>query len=144
MSQITIQCRLVAAEATRQYLWELASEKNTPLINELIQDVVSHPDFEIWRQKGRHPSDVVSKHCKLLKSKAQFSGQPSRFYMSAEKVVNYIFKSWFKIQNRHQRRLSGKQDWLNILKSDEELAEICSLQNDAYFGTSMTSASAVK
>ncbi|MBT9314369.1 type V CRISPR-associated protein Cas12k [Leptothoe spongobia] len=125
MSQVTIQCRLVAPEATRRHLWKLASEKNTPLINELIQGVVNHPDFEAWRQKGRHPVDIVRKHCKQLKSEARFSGQPSRFYMSAEKVVDYIFKSWFKIQNRLQKRLSGKQDWLTILKSDDELVEIC-------------------
>ncbi|WP_275265855.1 hypothetical protein [Gloeothece citriformis] len=35
MSNITIQCRLVAPEPTRQHLWELMVHKNTPLINEL-------------------------------------------------------------------------------------------------------------
>ena len=36
MSQKTIQCRLVAPVETRQYLWTLAAEKNTPLTNALL------------------------------------------------------------------------------------------------------------
>jgi len=136
MSQKTIQCRLVASETTRRNLWVLAAEKNTPLINALIRELVNHPDFETWREKGRHPSDVVNKLNRTLKTDAQFAGQPSRFFMSAEKVVNYIFKSWFKIQSRLQQKLSGKQKWLDILKSDEELVELCEqsidvLQNKA-------------
>lgn len=39
MSQITVQCRLVASEPTRQQLWQLMAEKNTPLINELLLQV---------------------------------------------------------------------------------------------------------
>jgi len=125
MSQVTIQCRLVAPEEARQALWAIAAKKNTPLINELIQQVVRHSDFETWRQKGRHPARVVSGICSQLKGDARYSGQPARFFMSAEKVVNYIFKSWFQIQLRLQQQLSGKQKWLEILKSDEELTEIC-------------------
>ena len=103
----------------------LAAEKNTPLINALIQAVVNHEDFETWRLKGRHPADVVTQLCKSLKTETSFSGQPSRFYTSAEKAVNYIFKSWFTLQSRLQRQISGKQMWLTILKSDDELVEIC-------------------
>ena len=125
MALKTIQCRLVASSETRRYLWTLAAEKNTPLINELIRDVVNHSEFATWRMRGRHPADIVTKLCAQLKSEERFSGQPSRFYASAGKVVNYIFKSWFTIQSRLQQRLSGKQKWLEILKSDDELAEIC-------------------
>ncbi len=125
MAQKTIQCRLVAPVETRQYLWTLAAEKNTPLINALIQDIVTHEDFETWRIKGRHPADVVTKLCKSLKTEAPFSGQPARFYASAEKAVNYIFKSWFTLQRRLQQQISGKQTWLTILKSDDELVELC-------------------
>ena len=31
MSQITIQCRIVASAETRQHLWELMAQQNTPL-----------------------------------------------------------------------------------------------------------------
>lgn len=46
MSQITIQCRLIASEATRKFLWQLMAEKNTPLVNEILQQINNHPDFE--------------------------------------------------------------------------------------------------
>lgn len=59
MSQITIQCRLVASESTRQQLWELMAEKNTPLTNELLQRVGQQSDFETWRQKGRLSTGFV-------------------------------------------------------------------------------------
>jgi hypothetical protein len=46
VSQITIQCRLVASPETRQQLWLLMAERNTPLINTLIEQLSQHPDFE--------------------------------------------------------------------------------------------------
>lgn len=46
MSQITIQCRLVASPETRQQFWTLMAERNTPLINTLIEQVGQHEDFE--------------------------------------------------------------------------------------------------
>lgn len=42
MSQITIQCRLIAQEKTRQQLWQLMTQKNTPLINELLRQLANH------------------------------------------------------------------------------------------------------
>ena len=49
------------------------------------------------------------------------SGQPSRFYLSVTKLVNYIYKSWLKLQQRRQHKLEGQQRWLSMLKSDTEL-----------------------
>jgi hypothetical protein len=46
MSQITIQCRLVVSETTRQRLWQLMAEKNTPLINELLSQPIL--DLRFW------------------------------------------------------------------------------------------------
>ena len=39
MRQITVQCRLLASESTREQLWQLMAEKNTPLINELVMQI---------------------------------------------------------------------------------------------------------
>lgn len=124
MSQITIQCRLVASESTRQQLWKLMAEANTPLINELLLKVSQHPDFETWRQKGRLPATVISQLCQPLKTDPRFTGQPSRFYMSAIHVVDYIYKSWLTLQKRLKYRLEGKTRWLSMLKSNAELVEI--------------------
>lgn len=129
MSQITIQCRLVSRESTRHQLWKLMAEKNTPLINELLEQVGRHPEFETWRQKGKLPPGIVSELCQPLKTEECFIGQPSRFYVSAIHVVEYIYKSWLASQQRLQRQLEGQTRWLEILKSDPELIELtgCSL-----------------
>ncbi|WP_448267990.1 type V CRISPR-associated protein Cas12k [Nostoc sp. DSM 114159] len=130
MSQITIQCRLIASESTRQKLWELMAELNTPLINEVLQQLSKHPDFEKWRKNGKLPSTVVNQLCQPLKTDPSFTGQPSRLYLSAIHVVDYIYKSWLAIQKRLQQQLDGKIRWLEMLNSDAELVEIsgCSLE----------------
>lgn len=123
MSQITIQCRLVAKSATRQFLWTLMAERNTPLINELLEQVRLHPEFETWRKKGSIPTGIVKQLCEPLKTDPRFNSQPGRFYMSAIATVSYIFKSWIKLQQRLQRKLDGQTRWISMLKSDEELVE---------------------
>jgi small-conductance mechanosensitive channel len=130
MSQITIQCRLVASEDTRHQLWQLMAQQNTPMINELLKQVAEHPEFETWRQKGKLPGGIVSKLCKPLKEDSRFSNQPGRFYTSATKLVEYIYQSWLALQQRLQWRLKGQQHWLEILKSDQDLCQQadCSLE----------------
>jgi hypothetical protein len=123
MSQITIQCFLVACELTRHQLWKLMAELNTPLINELLVQVAQHPEFETWRQKGKHPTGIVKELCQPLKIDHRFIGQPGRFYTSAIATVNYIYKSWFALMKRSQSQLEGKMCWLEMLKSDSELVE---------------------
>jgi len=83
MSQITIQCRLVASEPTRQQLWTLMAERNTPLINELLAQMAQHPEFDTWRKKGNLPVGVVKQLCQPLRNDPRFSGQPGRFYSCA-------------------------------------------------------------
>lgn len=123
MSIITIQCRLVASESTRRQLWELMAGKNTPLINELLAQVANHPDFQIWRQKGKLNSGTVKQLCQPLKTDPRFIGQPARFYTSAITVVNYIYKAWLALMQRLQYQIEGKTRWLEMLKSDAFLLE---------------------
>lgn len=125
MSQITIQCQLVASASTRQQLWLLMAQKNTPLINELLQQVGQHPEFETWRQKGKLQAGIVKALCQPLKADPRFIGQPARFYSSAIAVVDYIYRSWLALQKRLQYRLEGQTRWYQMLKSDAELIEIC-------------------
>ncbi|MDM3855433.1 MAG: type V CRISPR-associated protein Cas12k [Aphanizomenon gracile PMC649.10] len=130
MSQITIQCRLVASETTRQQLWQLMAEKNTPLINELLSQIGKHPEFETWRQQGKHPTGIVKELCEPLKTDPRFMGQPARFYTSATASVNYIYKSWFALMKRFQSQLDGKLRWLEMLNSDTELVEASGVSLD--------------
>jgi hypothetical protein len=130
MSVITIQCRLVAKEETLRHLWELMTQKNTPLINELLEQIGKHPDLEGWIQKGKLPIGLVKMLCNSLKTDLRFSGQPGRFYSSAITLVDYIYKSWLALQQRRQRQISGKERWLSMLKSDDELEKDCNCSLD--------------
>ncbi|WP_392533740.1 type V CRISPR-associated protein Cas12k [Nostoc sp. C117] len=123
MSLITIQCRLVASEDTRRHLWQLMAEKNTPLINELLEQVRIHPDMEQWLKKGKLPNGVIKPLCDSLSTQERFVNQPKRFYKSAIEVVEYIYKSWLALQKERQQKIDKKEHWLNMLKSDVELEQ---------------------
>jgi len=107
------------------------AELNTPLINELLRQVNQHPEFETWRQKGKHPTSIVKELCQPLKTDPRFIGQPARFYASAIALVNYIYKSWFALMKRSQFQLEGKIRWLEMLKSDVELVESSGVSLDS-------------
>jgi len=97
------------------------TQRNTPLINELLKQIAQHPDFETWRQKGKIPAGTIKQLCEPLRTDSRFIGQPGRFYTSAITLVDYIYKSWLKVQQRLQRKLEKQTRWLGMLKSDEEL-----------------------
>ncbi|BBD58003.1 hypothetical protein NIES2109_07720 [Nostoc sp. HK-01] len=123
MSIITIQCRLVAEEETLRQLWELMTDKNTPLVNELLAQVGKHPDFETWLEKGKIPTELLKTLVNSLKTQERFVGQPGRFYTSAIALVDYVYKSWFALQKRRKRQIEGKERWLTILKSDIQIEQ---------------------
>jgi len=83
MSIITVQCRLIAPKTTRQTLWNLMAQKNTPLVNELLTRVAEHSDFDTWLEQGRLKAATVKQLCQPLKNDPRFIGQPGRFYTSA-------------------------------------------------------------
>jgi hypothetical protein len=118
MSVITIQCRLVADDKTLRHLWELMAEKNTPLVNELLDRLGKHTDFEAWVQDGKVPKTTIKALCDSLKTQEPFVGQPGRFYTSAITLVAYIYKSWLALHKRRQRKIEGKERWLEMVKSD--------------------------
>jgi len=134
MSIITVQCRLVATEETRRYLWLLMTEKNTPLIGELLKQVRQHPQFEQWRRWGKPSKDAVRELCKPLRDDPRFSGQPGRFYTSAIATVQQIYESWMASQQRLQRSLDGKIRWLQVVESDTELAVHSDVSNNEIRG----------
>lgn len=130
MSQITIQCRLIACESTRHQLWKFMAEANTPLINELLAQVARHPDFKTWRQRGKLPTGIVSQLCQPLKVAPPFIGQSARFYASAIHLASYTYRSWLALQKRLHHQLEGQVHWLGMLSSDAELVEASSCSLD--------------
>ncbi|MEH2387295.1 MAG: type V CRISPR-associated protein Cas12k [Nostoc sp.] len=123
MSVITIQSPLFGDENSLRLFWELMSEKNTPLINELLEQLDKHPHFETWLQKCEVPKDTIEKICDSLEKQESFADQPGRFYTSAVTLVKEIYKSWFALQKRRQRQIEGKERLLKMLKSDMELQQ---------------------
>jgi hypothetical protein len=125
MTKITIQCQLFANDAAKQYLWQLMAERNTPLVNELLRLIAQHDDFLVWRSKGKLPTAEVTKLAKTLKTDPRFNNQPAKFFISAEKVACYTFKSWLAVQKRTQKQLEQKAFWLQMLRTDQELIADC-------------------
>ncbi len=121
MAVITIHCRLISSKSNRHQLWNLMSQKNTPLISELLLELSQHEDLEQWCELGKLPSGLISKLCDQLKQRAEFEGQPSRFYYSAITLVDYIYKSYLRTQRRLRFQLQGQQRWFEMFKSDTEL-----------------------
>jgi len=105
-------------------------ELNTPLINQLLEQVGQHTDFQTWRQKGKLPAGIVTQLCQPLRTDSRFIGQPGRFYTSAIDLVDYIYKAWLALQKRLQSQLDRQLRWLEVLQSDPELLEVsgCSLE----------------
>ena len=130
MSIITIHCRLTASESTRRQLWGLMAEKNTPLINELLRLLSEHEDFEQWCEKGWLTAGLIKKLGGELRQDSRFQGQPGRFYTSAISHVEDIYKSFLRMQNQLRFRLKGQERWLQMLKSDRELAQAAEVSLD--------------
>ncbi len=123
MSVITIQCRLVADDETLRHLWKLMAEKNTPFVNEILERLGKHSEFESWVENAKIPKTVIKEFCDSLKTQEPFAGQPGRFYTSATSLVTYIYKSWLALNKRLKRKIQGKEQWLEMLKSDVELEQ---------------------
>jgi transposase len=130
MSIITIHCRLTASESTRHQIWDLMAEKNTPLINELLRLLSEHEDFEQWCEKGWLTAGLIKKLGDELRQDSRFQGQPGRFYTSAISHVEDIYKSFLRMQNQLRFRLKGQDRWLQMLKSDRELAQAAEVSLD--------------
>lgn len=123
MSFVTIQCRLVVSESIRCRLWNLMANKNTPLINQLLQSVSQHDEIEAWQRRGTVSVKTVRELGEPFKTDPRFEGQPGRFYTSASLMVTYTYKSWLALQRKRQQRLDGKLRWLNIVKSNAQLVQ---------------------
>ncbi|HEY9669955.1 MAG TPA: type V CRISPR-associated protein Cas12k [Waterburya sp.] len=113
----TIQCRLCASEQTRRYWWE-SMEKYTLLVNELLEKIAQHPQFQEWQKKGDISRKTVRTILNPLKESLQYAGLPERFYTSAELISCDTYKSWLALQQERQLRLLGKQRWLQAVESE--------------------------
>ena len=127
MAIITIQCRLQAQEDTLLYLWRLMLEQNTLLVSETLEQIKIQPELDLWLAQGYIPAETINKIVKELKQQPRFQGMPGRFINSAEALVKEMYKSWFAVQRKKRKSLWGKQRWLAMLRSEQELLAATSL-----------------
>ncbi|WAS06668.1 type V CRISPR-associated protein Cas12k [Gloeomargaritales cyanobacterium VI4D9] len=118
MTKLTIQCRLVAEEETRRWVWEMMAGRYAPLIATTLGQVSQHKDFPQWVATGELPAQVV----KNLVNQAK-SGLPARWCASAQRQVQETYKAWLKRRRKLQQKLQAQQTWLSVLRPDAELAQ---------------------
>lgn len=123
MSVITIQCRLQAQEETLRHLWIMMVEQNTLLVSQILEHIKSHPELDLWLERGYISDETIKEIVKNLKQQPKYHRMPGRFSNSAETLVKEIYKSWFAVQRMKKNLLWGKTRWLTMLKSEQELLE---------------------
>ena len=119
----------VASEAARDLVLQL-SLASTRLCKELNEQIGQHPDFEEWKKNRRIPRETLKEIWGSLRATSSCQGvpyetMPERFIRSAWLRVENIYLSWFKIQAKLLARYYGLKRWVDIVKSDDKLAEIC-------------------
>jgi hypothetical protein len=119
-----------SSEDVRQHLWQLFLISSA-LIDELLDRLSQHKDFQIWQQQGNLPDDVLKTCWQELKSSPSYDEKlPSRFFSSIQSTVKIIYASWLSVHRQKQRRLEGLNRLIKIVYSDEDLLDMCQCQFD--------------
>ncbi|MBD2164660.1 hypothetical protein H6G04_09625 [Calothrix membranacea FACHB-236] len=127
----TIRCHLHASEDVLRKVWEEMTQKNTPLIVQLLKSVSEQPEFEANQEKGTISKKEITKLRKALTNDSALQQQSGRLGTSADSLVTEVYTSWLKLSQKIKKQKEGKEYFLNnILKSDVELVEEsnCDLQ----------------
>lgn len=119
----------IASEAARDLVLQLALA-STRLCKELNEQIGQHPDFEEWKKNRRIPRETLIEIWDSLRTASSYQDvsyetMPERFTRSAWLRIENIYASWFEIQAKLLTRYYGLKRWLDIVKSDSKLAEIC-------------------
>ncbi|AUB36901.1 Transposase [Nostoc flagelliforme CCNUN1] len=114
----TIRCDLYTSEDVLRKVWEEMTEKNTPLIVQLLKTVSEQPEFEANKESGKITKKEITG---LRKSLTEDSGRP---YSSVDNLVKQVYSSWLTLYQKRKQQKEGKEYFLtHILKSDIELVE---------------------
>ena len=124
MTHITVvQCRLIAPESTLKHIWTMMAQQQTPLVNQLLHHISTHPDINTWLTANQLPSKLVETLAQQLKTQPLYQELPGRFITSAITLVKEMYASWFAVQTQKRLSLDGKKRFLSLLKSDEQLMQ---------------------
>ena len=118
----TIRCHLDASEDILRQVWEEMTQKNTPLILQLLKSVSEQPEFEANKEKGEITKKEIVELRKIVTKNPELEEQAGRLRSSAESFVKEVYSSWLTLYQKRKRQKEGKEYFLeNILKSDVEL-----------------------
>jgi hypothetical protein len=127
----TIRSHLGASEDVFRKVWEEMTQKNTPLIIQLLKFVSEQPEFEANKENGTITKKIITELRRTLTEDSDFQQQSGRLRSSADSLVTEVYSSWIKLYQKRKKQKEGKEYFLNnILKSDIELVEEsnCDLQ----------------
>ncbi len=118
----TIRCHLDASEDILRQVWEEMTQKNTPLILQLLKSVSEQPEFEANKEEGEITKKEIVELRKIVTKNSELEEQSGRLRSSAESFVKEVYSSWLTLYQKRKRQKEGKEYFLeNILKSDIEL-----------------------
>lgn len=118
----TIRCHLNAKEDVLRQAWEEMTQKNTPLIVQLLEGVSEQPEFDTKKETGEISKKEITELRKSLTKDSDLEKQSGRFRSSADSFVQEVYSSWLTLYKKRIRQKEGKEYFLNnILKSDVEL-----------------------
>ncbi|MEH2126919.1 type V CRISPR-associated protein Cas12k [Nostoc sp.] len=127
----TIRCHLDASEDVLQKVWEEMTQKNTPLIIQLLKSVSEQPEFEANKENGNITKNEITKLRESITKNSELEKQSGRLRSSADSFVKMVYSSWLTLYQKRKNQKEHKEYFLNnILKSDVELVEEsnCDLQ----------------
>ncbi|MBD2388727.1 type V CRISPR-associated protein Cas12k [Cylindrospermum sp. FACHB-282] len=131
----TIRCHLHSSDDVLRKVWEEMTQKNTPLIVQLLKDVSEQPEFENIKETGEISKAEITELRKSLTKDSYLKEQSGRLRSSADSFVKEVYSLWLTLYQKRKRQKEGKEYFLkDILKSDVELVaeSNCDLQTIRY------------
>jgi hypothetical protein len=116
-----------SSEDVRQNLWQLFLTSSA-LIDELLDRLSQHPNFQTWLQQGNLPDDELEACWLELKASPLYDEKlPGRFFSSVQSMVKTTYASWLALHQQKQLTINGLKRLTEIVYSDEALLEMCDL-----------------
>jgi hypothetical protein len=98
------------------------TQKNTPLIVQLLSGVSEQPEFEVNKENGKISKPEITELRRFLTKDSDLEKQSGRLRSSADTFVTEVYSSWLTLYQKRKSQKEGKEYFVkNILKSDVEL-----------------------
>lgn len=98
----TIQCHLCASEDVLRKVWEEMTQKNTPLIVQLLRSVNEQPEFEANKENGKISKTEISELRRSLTKDSDLENQSGRLRSSVDNFVTEVYSSWLTLYQKRK------------------------------------------